>query len=194
MSEYRTMELYLIQSPESVWQTDDNTRGYNRDLVRYYRKSGGIPIMDLQDFVNRVFSEVTGRKALIKKLVIGSHGSGDPTTRLGGVFYLGKNAVFHDSYQYLEILGTIKRFLVRDAAVYILACRTGNDTRVLQAVSRALGGVRVYGYTDYITSTSYGFLGVSVDDGTGDEGKEVVCWPTVCLTGAGQSGWSPHRR
>jgi hypothetical protein len=34
-------------------------------------------------------------------------------------------------------------------------------------------------YTDYITTTNW-WIGSSVDDGTDDEGTEIVCWPTVC--------------
>jgi hypothetical protein len=187
--EYRTMNMYLIQSPESVWQggSDPLDRGYNRDLLRYFRKKGGMPVQDIGDFIKRVYVEVTQRRALIKKLVIGSHGTGEPTN--SGHFRLGKTIIMEGDDKELHLLGAMRRFLVRDAEVYILACRTGYATDLLRKVSYALGGVRVYGYTEFITTTSYGFFGVGVDDGTSDGGKEVVCWPSICLNGPARAGW-----
>jgi hypothetical protein len=74
-----------------------------------------------------------------------------------------------------------------------MACRTGHATKLLQKVSRALGGVTVHGYANYITTTNY-WLWASIDEGVGDEytinsgtsfeevpvGKHIVCWPTMC--------------
>jgi hypothetical protein len=187
------MNLYLIQSPEAVWQggRDPLDRGYNSDLLRYFHRKGSLPIQDIGDFINRVFTEVTRRQALIRKLVIGSHGAGEPNNV--GHFRLGTTIITSGDDKEIQLMGTMRRFLARDAEVYILACRTGFATNLLRKLSAALGAVRVYGYTDFITTTSYGFLGVEVDDGTGDEGKELVCWPSICLagalTGAAPGGW-----
>jgi len=187
--EYKTMNMYLIQSPDTVWQgsQDPLDPGYNRDLLKYYRKKGGQPVQDIGDFIKRIYVEVTQRKALIKKLVIGSHGTGEPGN--AGYFRLGTTIISSGDDKEIHLIGTIKNFLVRGAEVYILACRTGHATDLLRKLSFALGGVRVYGYTDFITTTNYGFFGVGVDDGTGDEGKETVCWPSICLNGAGRGGW-----
>jgi hypothetical protein len=183
-----TMDLYLIQSPV-VLPDDDNLRGYNRDLLKAYKNS--IPVRDIGDFISRILMEVMKRHRLIKKLVIGSHGTGLPTGY--GLFYIGRDKIqtgegwWEGKYveigeaerQRLDCLRVLAPVFARDADVYVMACKTGNDGALLRKVSQALGGVRVHGYTDYITTTNY-WLSVSVDDGTDDGGKEIVCWPSEC--------------
>jgi hypothetical protein len=177
----KTMDLYLIQSPEAAFPDEDNVRGYNRDLLRYFKNS--VPIIDLGDFICRIAREVGARRRLIKKLVIGSHGAGFGDGY--GYFHIGKTLIRTGDDKEINTLKLIARFFVKDADVYLLACQTGQSTKLLRKVSAALGGVRVHGYTDYITTTNTGpfqwpFGGVSVDDGTDDEGKEIVCLPGSC--------------
>jgi hypothetical protein len=180
MSDEKTIDLYLIQSPQVV-PDDDNLRGYNRDLLRAYKNS--IPIQDVNQFIGVIIAQVFSRGRKIKKLVIGSHGTGLPTGY--GLFYIGKTAFTIDLFDdfaaaQLASLRGLGHYFARDADVYIMACKTGRDDTLLRAVSTALGGVRVHGYTDYITTTNWWIFGSSVDDGTDDEGTEIVCWPTVC--------------
>jgi hypothetical protein len=184
------IELYLIQSPETAFPADDNTRGYNKDLLKAYRNS--IPVRDIEDFILRVDVEVASKRRLISKLVIGSHGTGIPTGY--GNFHIGKDTIDQDDDKKIDRLRILAPSFERGAEVEILACRTGHATKLLQKVSRALGGITVHGYTNYITTSDY-WLGVSVDRGVGDKyaiypdtsfeevhvGKHVVCWPAVCL-------------
>ena len=82
-------------------------------------------------------------------------------------------------------------YFTKDASVYIMACRTGHSTKLLQKVSRALGGVPVHGYTNWITTTDF-LATATVDTGVGDEykipgdekvyvGKHIICLPTSCM-------------
>jgi hypothetical protein len=168
------MDLYLIQSPD-VLLDDDNLRGYNKDLLRAYKNS--IPVTDMWDFIGRLTIEVTTHHRLIKKLVIGSHGAG--IVEGTGHFFLGGTMLNARSINEINNLRVIAPFFAKNADVYILACKTGYAGELLRKVSKALGGVRVHGYTDYITTSNWG-LWVTVDDGTDDEGKEIVCWPGEC--------------
>src|SRR5262245_41342552 len=184
------IELYLIQSPETAFPDDDNTRGANRALLKVYRNS--IPVSDISDFIQRVLIEVVTRRRLISKLVIGSHGTGIPSGF--GQFYIGLNTISVDDDDKINRLRVLAPFFMKDADVYIMACRTGHATKLLQKVSKALGGVAVHGYTNYVTTSNYG-LWASIDEGVGDEytiysgtpieevhvGKHIVCWPTKCI-------------
>jgi hypothetical protein len=170
-----TMDLYLIQTPDSC-SGDENASGYLKDLLSAYRNS--VPVRDIQDFILRVITESLQRRRQIKKLVIGSHGAGLGPGRRGS-FYIGKNIIDRDEEEKLNSLRILAPFFAKNADVFILACRTGNDDFLLRKVSTVLGGVRVHGYTDYITTTNY-WLWASVDDGTDDEGNEVVCLPSRC--------------
>jgi hypothetical protein len=181
-----TMSLYLVQHPAETYADDPDA---NEQLLRHFR--GSIAIRDINDFLSRIQTEVLNRHCLIQKLVIGSHGFGHDDG--SGFFRIGREIMMADDPR-LVLLGTIKKFLTRDAEVYILACRTGRAKKLLQQVSFHLGGVRVYGYTDYITSTNFGPLGTMLDDGTDDEGLEFVCWPSICLRGPAVYGWSPRAR
>src|SRR5262245_7483005 len=92
-----TIDLYLIQSPD-VLADDNNVRGYNRDLLTYYRNSS--PIKDMTDFLWRVAHEVGRTRKLINKLVIGSHGYGssyDVAPYGSGGFYIGKDSIETDN-------------------------------------------------------------------------------------------------
>jgi hypothetical protein len=180
------MDLYLIQDPKTPLPRDpdpevDDPSGYNEHLLRYYRNS--VPIRNIQDLLDRIRYEVTTRKRLIKRLIIGSHGAyvyPYPGARSGtGYFYIGKTYISESSDDEMMLLSGVARFFVRNADVYIVACKTGNDTAVLKKLSKALGGVRVHGYTDYITTTNYGLF-VTLDDGTEDGGQHIVCLPGDC--------------
>src|SRR5262245_14336636 len=157
------IELYLIQSPETAFPADDNTRGYNRDLLKYFRNS--IPVKDITDFILRVTREVHRSRRLISKLVIGSHGSGLPSGV--GHFYIGGNTIAYDDDAKIDRLRVLAPLFTKDAEVFILACRTGHSQPLLRKVSRALGGVAVHGYTAYITTTNY-LVKRTLDDGVGD--------------------------
>jgi hypothetical protein len=184
------IELYLIQSPETAFPADDNTRGYNRDLFKAYRN--GIPVSDITNFIHRVLIEVAVKRRRISKLVIGSHGSGIPSGY--GHFYIGLNRIDQDDDEKINRLRVLAPLFEKNADVYIMACRTGHATKLLQKVSRALGGVTVHGYTNYITTSNY-WLWASIDEGVGDSytiypdtsfeevhvGKHIICWPTECL-------------
>ena len=179
---YRTMDLYLIQDPKTPLPKDpdpeaDDPSGYNEHLLRYYRNS--VPIRDVQDFLVRIRTEVMTRKRLIKRLIIGSHGgyTGGPSGV--GYFYIGKTYMSEFSDKEFMLLSGVASFFVRNADVYIVACKTGNDSAVLRKLSKALGGVRVHGYTDYITTTNYGLF-ITLDDGTEDGGRHIVCLPGDC--------------
>jgi len=170
-----TFDLYLIQAPETAFPSDDNTRGYNRDLLRAYK--GSLPVQNIGDFIGKVIFESLRRHQKIKKLVIGSHGAGLPGGY--GHFYIGENTLDVKDER-IEYLSLIKPYLAADADVYILACKTGFDEPLLQRVSRVLGGVRVHGYTEFITTTNYLFF-IDVDDGTDDGGRHIVCLPNKCV-------------
>ena len=169
-----TIDLYLIQDPDVVFPDNDNTRGFNRELLRYYNNS--IRIKNIWEFIFRLNVEVTVRRKLIKKLIIGSHGSGIPSGY--GTFHIGSTLLNHEDDD-INLLKRVAHLFVKEADVYIMACRTGYDQALLRKVSNALGGVRVHGYTDYITTTNYGLF-VTLDDGTDDEGSEIVCLPGSC--------------
>ena len=147
---------------------------------------------DISDFIQRVLTAVVTRRRLISKLVIGSHGAGIPSGF--GKFYIGLNTIDQDDDEKINRLRVLAAFFYKDADVYIMACKTGHATKLLQKVSRALGGVTVHGYTNYITTTNY-WLWASIDEGVDDEyvifpdtsfeevhvGKHIVCWPTMCM-------------
>src|SRR5262245_44627081 len=126
------IELVLIQSPETAFPNDDNTRGYNRGLLKAYKNS--IPVKDISDFIQRVYDAVATKQRLISKLVIGSHGMGLPSG--GGHFYIGLNRIDVDEDEKINRLRVLTPFFYKDADVYIMACRTGHATKLLQKVSR----------------------------------------------------------
>ena len=84
-----------------------------------------------------------------------------------------------DGHEKLEKLRILAPIFTRDANVYIMACKTGNDGTLLRRVSTVLGGVKVHGYTDFVTATNY-LLWASVDDEADDGNREIVCWPSEC--------------
>lgn len=192
MGNDQTMNLYLIQDPDNLphmphdKDNEDDPRDYDENLLKYFKSS--VPVRDIWDFVFRISFEVAREKRLIKKLIIGSHGGYEPAGSSGvGFFYIGKSYISAGlgSAGEREVLKRVAQFFVKDADVYILACRTGNDKDVLQAVSKALGGIRVHGFTNYITTTDYGPLGIiTLEDGTEDGGKHIVCVPGGCREAA----------
>jgi len=180
------MDIVLVQAPSHFMP------GYNEDLLKYYRNS--IAVNNIEDFINRVISEVIVRKRLIRTMVIGSHGHGIPSGY--GHFKIGRTFVdtTDDGYKEIMKLRLIAPYFLNEAAVYIVACKTGNATILLKRVSAALGGISVHGYTSDITTSGYGPFGADMDNGTDDGGREIVCWPSACLdlTSEEQRGYGSH--
>jgi hypothetical protein len=177
-----TMDIYLVQSPDVVPESDgvpdhDSPKDFLRNMLKAYKT--GIPVRDTPDFVGRVLYEYFSRAKLVKKMVIGSHGTGLPTGY--GIFHIGRDIIMDDDdgHKKLEKLRVLAPIFTRDADVYIMACKTGNDGTLLRRVSTALGGVKVHGFTDFVTATNY-WLWASVDDETDDGNKEIICWPSEC--------------
>ncbi|BDC51442.1 hypothetical protein F183_A37580 [Bryobacterales bacterium F-183] len=183
-----TFDLVLIQDPNNIPQRlldynpkiHDHPADYLNALKSYFRQ--GVTIGNMNEFCGRIFAEVSLRKRLIKNLVIGAHGGYEDGKYEGGHFYIGSTVITSGigSRNEHALLRRVAPFLSRDAHVYILACRTGNDRSVLSKVSECLGGIPVHGYTNYITTTSFGPYYTALDDGTGDGGKEVVCINGQC--------------
>jgi hypothetical protein len=183
-----SMELYLIQSPDLEFPNQDPDSDPPADALRYLSRyyNNSMPVRDTKEFVGRVLLYYFQQRRLVKKLIIGSHGAGLPPYRAGisgtGHFFIGKDYITTEEGDRakLESLRLLAPLFSRDADIYIMACRTGFDEALLRRVSQVLGGVRVHGYTDYVTVTNYGLF-ETLDDGTDDGGKHVVCWPSVCL-------------
>jgi hypothetical protein len=140
-----------------------------------------MAVRDIDDFVGRVLaaSFMAGKK--VTKLVIGSHGSGIDSGY--GNFHIGKTVINTDPDDYKMLkqkLWPIRTVLAAHAHVYLLSCRTGKSTALLGGVSDALGGIAVHGFTDYISTLNL-YVYTSVDDGTEDGGKEIVCWSNECV-------------
>jgi len=177
-----TMDLYLVQSPDVVPESDgnpdhDSPKDFLRNMLKAYKDS--IPVRDTADFRARVLVEFFSKRKLIKKMVIGSHGTGLPNGY--GIFHIGRDIIMDDDdgRQKLDQLRVLAPLFAPDADVYIMSCKTGNDGSLLRRISIVLGGVRVHGYTDFVTATNY-LLWASVDDETDDGNKEIVCWPSQC--------------
>jgi hypothetical protein len=170
----RTIDLYLVQDPATAFPADDNTRGYNRGLLDAY--DGSLAVRNIQHLIILVQMEVALKHAPVRNLVIGSHGAalGDGN----GFFHIGENTLNYNDNRMLQFK-VLRPLFAPDGAVFLLSCRTGRDATLLRQVSRCFGGIPVHGYTDYITTTNYLFL-TTVDDGTDDEGSEIVCWPNRC--------------
>jgi hypothetical protein len=183
-----TMDLYLIQDPNGKFEPPKPGEDHPRDAVelalKYYQNHGKnpVPVRNIHDFVARIHFEVATRKKYIRRLIIGSHGTWDtegPERYHLGWFWIGNTQITRNSEQEFALLRTVSTLLTHNADVYIVACRTGRDTDVLQAVSKALGGVRVHGYTEYITFTNW-LVKVEWEDGTERGGSRVVCVPGAC--------------
>lgn len=179
----RTVDLYLIQAPESMLDEparagEDNPRTFLKSLLKAYPDS--IPVRDIRDFVNRVLAESLAKHRLIKKLVIGSHGYGDLATGYGQ-FYIGREIIISDkeSWEKLDSLKVLAPAFAPGADVVIMACKTGVNGALLQKVSAVLGGVKVHGFTDYVTATDW-WLFATASDETDDGNREIVCWPSEC--------------
>jgi hypothetical protein len=196
------VELYLVQDPDSAWPPTEDKKDYDRDLLKAYKNS--IPVSDITDFIGRCRQEVKEAGGdLIDLLVIGSHGWGGEIGQPGsGGFYIGQNRIalmFPENIERLRVLSPLFR---KTAHVYIMACRTGNDDKLLREVSSVLGGVAVHGYTGYITTSGF-WLSATVDYRVGDpyetefplkeqvgEAKHIVCWSNGCRN-LPASAWSP---
>src|SRR5215204_5197081 len=101
-----TMSLYLIQDPAVVApdqrkpndrKAHEEMRDYNRDLLKHYHKS--IAIKNIYEFICVIEILVMERQRLIKKLIIGSHGSGYYNFELDkgyGHFYIGDTMLITD--------------------------------------------------------------------------------------------------
>ena len=91
-----------------------------------------------------------------------------------------------------EKLRVLAPIFAKDADVYIMACKTGNDGTLLRRISTILGGVRVHGFTNYVYATNYLYWIATVDDDTDGENREIVCWPSQCkdYSRPGHPPWS----
>src|SRR4051794_24534792 len=157
------MDLFLIQDPAGV----DPGGGYNKDLMKYYKNS--IPVRDISDFVYRVNLEFMQRRLPIRNMIIGSHGGGWPNNKGGGGFFrIGKTFIEDDdtvaNIAAINVLRSLAGYFVEDAHLFLVACKTGYAQPLMQKVSAALGGVKVHGYTELITTASYGPFGATLDD------------------------------
>src|SRR5882724_3158267 len=167
----KTIDIFVIQNTDKCVESDDkdNCEGYLQSLFAYYYFNGAIIVSDIPDFIDVVTKKVMmSGGAKIKNLVIGSHGHGDGYP--GAYFRIGSAVIDHASTDHLTSLGLLAPFFAKDADVFILACHTGQSKVLLQKVSKALGGIRVHGYTESIETN-----GFTLDDGTRDGGQQIVC-------------------
>src|SRR5690348_2866036 len=125
----KTMNLYLIQSPEvfSYWSPRDSDEDDPRDALKNMLKAyrGSIPVRDVGNFVGRVFTEYFRQHLPIKKMVIGTHGTG--LNNGYGLFYIGKDMIMDDDdgHEKLERLRPLAPLFAPHADVFIMACKTG---------------------------------------------------------------------
>jgi hypothetical protein len=167
-------DIYVIQDPDGYLDLPPDSerkgdlQGQLYNLHRYFWARGDHPVYvkDLNDFVLQILVQVATKMGKIKTLVIAAHGA-------PGVFYIGKSPI-NGSEKDLAALRKLAPFFAKDANVYILACRCGQSEELLWKLSRAFGGVKVHGYTDYIVTTDYGIT-VTLEDGTENGGKHLVC-------------------
>ena len=111
----------------------------------YYKYNGAVMVQNTPEFVKLVLSKVTqGSGAMIKTLIIGSHGAGGTY----GYFRIGNDIVDAGSGKELVSLTVLTPFFSKYAEVYILACNTGQNHVLLNKVSTALGGVGVTAMTN----------------------------------------------
>ena len=170
----KTIDIFVIQPLDRCVSADnkDNCEGYLANILTYYKYNGAFTVQDTDDFVRQISAMVRKSDgAKIKTLVIGSHGRDGRD----GYFRIGNDVIDAFSVTELHTLKTLAPYFSQDADVFIMACKVGGNQRVLQKVSEALGGVRVHGYTANIITTEE-----SVDDGTRDGGKHVVCMRSNC--------------
>jgi hypothetical protein len=175
MGDDTTIDLYVIQNiskcADPKVEDRDNCEGYLENLQAYFCVGWPIIPQDIDDFIRQVTGRVE-REGKIQNLIIGSHG------RPGrdGWFRIGNTIIDSYSLADFEKLRRLRGFFAEGARVFIMACRVGQRLLLLQKVSTALGGVGVYGYTDYIWvnpfSVTYGF-----DKG----GTQNVCYDTSCI-------------
>jgi hypothetical protein len=99
-------------------------------------------------------------------LVFGGHGMvvqfGSSLLAIGAT----EVGIDHD-YTAIPTLQALRPYLSANARVYIAACKVGYDTELLSNISNALGGVPVYGFTNFVTATNLG-IAVLVDTGVGE--------------------------
>jgi len=172
----KTIDVFVIQNTDKCVKADDkdNCEGYLQDLLRYYYFNGAVAVADIWDFIAVVTKKVMmSGGAKIKNLVIGSHGHGGA----GAYFRIGSDVIDHASTTELTSLRLLRPCFAKDADVFILACHTGQSKVLLQKVSEALGGVRVHGYTENIETN-----GFTLDDGTRDGGRQIVCIAGKCTS------------
>jgi len=77
----------------------------------------------------------------------------------------------------IELFRAIALSLYENADVYIMACKTGFATNLLQQV-RGPWRIRVHGYTEYITTTNYWFTSPSMTERR--RGAGIICLPGNC--------------
>jgi hypothetical protein len=100
-------------------------------------------IKDIDDLISAIIREVVKRRKLVRTLTISSHGS-EFHFRIGHEM-ISLNDKFHLAR--IQKLTVLIPFFSKDAIVVISACNTGQDQKLLRAVSKALGGVKVRSFT-----------------------------------------------
>ena len=168
----KTINIVVVQPPELCARREvrdpENCRGYLENLMSYYKYNGAVTVQNTPDFIKLVLSKVTqGSGAMIKTLIIGSHGAGGKY----GYFRIGNDIIDAGSTKELVSLIVLTPFFYKYASVYILACDTGQNHGLLNKVSTVLGGVRVWGYDKHIETNGY-----SIDHG----GAGVLCVRSKC--------------
>jgi hypothetical protein len=163
-----TIDVYVVQNPSKCVTSKDpeNCEGFLAAFATYFLWNHPIVVQDIADFIRRVRQQSSGAK--IKNLIIGSHGDGG---RLA-YFRIGNDMIDQYSKTELDALSAVAPLLAQGARVFIVACHTGDNHKLLQKVSTALGGVRVYGYPGRIESD-----GFDMDYGT----KQIVCYGGSCI-------------
>jgi hypothetical protein len=167
----KTIDIFVLQPPDKCVDAHnpDDCRDYLSGLKTYYQFNGITQVQDIQDFIKQIGEQVAKSGAKIKKLVIGSHGIGGK----GAYFRIGNNVIDQSSFPEIDALRRAAPFFAKNADVFIMACRTGQNETLLKRVSKALGGVKVHGYTDGIETD-----GITVD--IEGDGKENVCTESEC--------------
>jgi len=126
--EYKTFDLYLVQTPDAVPEVYKENRGANTAMFKYYhrRYRGNTHyVKDIHDFVGRVLAEYFQRRRKLRKLIIGSHGVGTDTHY--GEFWIGATKLDQSTgNDVLSWLWPLRAVFAPHAAVYIMACKTGN--------------------------------------------------------------------
>jgi len=134
----------------------------------------------------------TFHNTLIGSIRFVSHGAGryyeNGKVQREGLFYIGYEMINskvltpnyteypQKSYIY-HSLATLRPFFDRKAMVYVDACKAGEDTDLLKALSRVFGGIPVVGWDADIEYSSYPNLKMKEYA----SGNMMVCVGNLCL-------------